>query len=1107
MKKISLFVAGCIAAHFGKAGDMYVMGLNTAGQLGDGKASTISEPVLVSEDVIDVSMGERHALFVKSNGTLWGIGDNSLGQLSLEVESAPVPLGIMQDIHAVSAGGFHSFVVNSLGQLLVTGGNGAGQTGTGSGSYLDFFEQIFPGVRAVSGGGAHSLVSSYDGSLWGMGWNEHNQLGVPNVSTISRPVQIDDNVEVISAGVYHSLYIKDNGDVWGMGSNASNQLGFEGIQFAEEPVFIMSDAIRVSAARNNSFVIKKDGSLWGTGLNYSGTLGIGDEQPQKAWTWIAGNVTSVLGSYANTYFIREDRTLWGMGSGARGSLGSSGRLMQTSPVLIMQNVKKIAASPTEYSRFVLQNDGRLWAFGDNPFGILGVETGLNRTEPHLLTREVQQVAIGAGHGFLLKEDGGLWGMGNNSSGQLGATSGIDYPNPVFSAGGIQTMDAGRHHSLFLTREGFLKAVGHNNKGQLGDGSFTDRSDPVAVDSDVVAISAGRMHSLYLKRDGRLYGMGQNEHGELGQGDKTNRNQPVLIAEGVTSMAAGGRHSLFITKDGKLYGCGSNENGELGLGELAETLEPMLIADYVRAVSAGFYHTVFVRSDYSLWGMGRNTSFQLGLEADDDVLIPEKLASSVSKIAAGWYHTLVLDRSNTLFGAGSNAYGELASIAEDSPGWHDLATSVSAFDAVWFTSYYVVSDFWNGWPVRSTGDLYAENGFSWMNVEKDPWVWIYSLSNYAYVVSLKNAGAWMYFPSNRNAKESWDALVPDNDGDVNWDDGLGWVNIIKQPWVYVYALSQYVYLEESLVGSNGSWAYSFQGVRNRDFDENGRLEHHEFIKMVKIPAGSFLMGDAFSEGDGDELPVHTVELSAYRIGETEVTLGQWQEVRDWAVNNGYPDLSGVGFGKGVDHPVYDVNWYDVVKWSNAASEKAGLEPVYLLSDGGAVYRTGEVAPFIDYSKSGYRLPTEAEWEKAARGGLEGARFPWGDTISHAKANYDAYPSRYSYDVNGTEGFHPDYDEGGQPYTSPAGSFVANGYGLYDVAGNVLEWCGDWYESGYFGSSAASDPAGPESGSDRVVRGGVWAGITYNCRVADRVSIGPSDRDYYFGFRLARSEGPQ
>ena len=152
----------------------------------------------------------------------------------------------------------------------------------------------------------------------------------------------------------------------------------------------------------------------------------------------------------------------------------------------------------------------------------------------------------------------------------------------------------------------------------------------------------------------------------------------------------------------------------------------------------------------------------------------------------------------------------------------------------------------------------------------------------------------------------------------------------------------------------------------------------------IAAGSFTMGDGL---DGlSDAPVHSVNVSGFYMGKHEVSWSQWQEVRDWAVSNGYSDLSGVGSGKGADHPVQTVNWYDVVKWCNAASERAGLPPVYYAAQGGAVYRTGELAPYIDYTQQGYRLPTEAEWEKAARGGSSGKRFPWGDLISHDNANY-------------------------------------------------------------------------------------------------------------------------
>ena len=269
----------------------------------------------------------------------------------------------------------------------------------------------------------------------------------------------------------------------------------------------------------------------------------------------------------------------------------------------------------------------------------------------------------------------------------------------------------------------------------------------------------------------------------------------------------------------------------------------------------------------------------------------------------------------------------------------------------------------------------------------------------------------------------------------------------------------------------------------------------------IPAGSFTMGDSL---DGlSDTPTHSVQVSGFYMGKHEVSWQLWQEVRDWAASNGY-DIGSGGSGKGEQHPVRSVSWYDVVKWCNAASERAGLEPVYYLS--GAVYRSGESTPDIDYSKQGYRLPTEAEWEKAARGGESGQRFPWGDTISHTHANYyETTSSSYSYESGDGTGYHPSYTEGGSPYTAPVGSFAANGYGLYNMIGNVWEWCNDWYDSGYYSSSPGTDPQGPSTGSFRVPRGGSWISSANFCRVSIRnYSNYPDYRNSHYGFRLALSQ---
>jgi sulfatase modifying factor 1 len=278
-------------------------------------------------------------------------------------------------------------------------------------------------------------------------------------------------------------------------------------------------------------------------------------------------------------------------------------------------------------------------------------------------------------------------------------------------------------------------------------------------------------------------------------------------------------------------------------------------------------------------------------------------------------------------------------------------------------------------------------------------------------------------------------------------------------------------------------------------------------MVLIPAGPFQMGDTFNDSPDSwrERPVHSVFFSAFYMDKFEVTKTLWNEVYTWALAHGY-GFDRPGLGKAANHPVYSINWYDMVKWCNARSEKAGLTPCYYTAaNQSTVYRSGNVNlanDAVKWGANGHRLPTEAEWEKAARGGLQGKRFPWGDTTTHSQANYYS-DANYAYDVSPTRGPHPTYAVGGFPYTSPVGSFAANGYGLFDMAGNVEEWCWDWH--GLYPSGSQTDPHGPTSGSAHVLRGGDWANHVGFLRCASRLDFNdfpPTGSAYLIGFRCVR-----
>jgi len=304
-------------------------------------------------------------------------------------------------------------------------------------------------------------------------------------------------------------------------------------------------------------------------------------------------------------------------------------------------------------------------------------------------------------------------------------------------------------------------------------------------------------------------------------------------------------------------------------------------------------------------------------------------------------------------------------------------------------------------------------------------------------------------------------------------------------------------------------------------------------MVLIPAGQFQMGDTFNEGGSYEQPVHAVNIDAFYMDRYEVTNQQYADALNWAKDQGnlITVTSGVvyKYNSGTSYPYCSTtsaptgwpNWgeYSQITWDGALFRATfGKEnhPMVLVSWYGAVacanWRSAMQGEPLCYDLStwdcdwggGYRLPTEAEWEKAARGGLEGKRYPWGDAIDGSNANYSQ--SGDPFEIGAYPWTTPvGYYDGDQ---TPVGEDMANGFGLYDMAGNVLEWCNDWSGESY-PADPQTNPHGPISGSFRVLRGGSWHDDESSCRSAHRDECYPVLRCYFFGgykglgFRLAQA----
>jgi sulfatase modifying factor 1 len=226
----------------------------------------------------------------------------------------------------------------------------------------------------------------------------------------------------------------------------------------------------------------------------------------------------------------------------------------------------------------------------------------------------------------------------------------------------------------------------------------------------------------------------------------------------------------------------------------------------------------------------------------------------------------------------------------------------------------------------------------------------------------------------------------------------------------------------------------------------------YPEMVTVEGGTFTMGDTEMEGEKNEQPTHQVTLKTFKIAKTETTVAQWKVFCN-ATGRSMPEAPRWGW---IDsHPIVNVNYSDAVAYCDWLAEKMDAD---------------------------YRLPTEAEWEYAARGGKQSMGYKYSGGRSLDNAGW--------------------YEANSNNQTQAVGRKKANELGIYDMSGNVWEWCKDWY--GPYSADAQTNPRGATSGAGRVLRGGSWGSSAASCRVAGRDFIGPSSRSFNFGFRVALSQ---
>jgi alpha-tubulin suppressor-like RCC1 family protein len=765
-------------------GTLWAMGWNGYGQFGTGTTASTTLPVSVTSNVVAVAAGFAHSLFIKTDGTLWAMGDNGFGELGNGTTDGetpnPTPINVASNVVAVAAGYYHSLFVKTDGTLWGMGLNSDGELGNGTTTEaITTPINVASNVVAIAAGCYNSLFVKTDGTLWAMGDNAFGQLGNGTTFNTNWPVNVASNVAAVAAGYQHSLFMTTDGTLWAMGYNGYGELGNGTTTEAITPINVVSNVVAVAAGEFRSLFTKTDGTLWAMGENNVGQLGNGTANNtslpvslphlpsvsnifpaglashslaiginynalvtlgnlNQLYTGSAISVTSgtmppgltvsltyngspnaptnvgsytVIGTVITPNYVGAATNTLVINPNATVTLGNLNQPYTGSAISVTAKTK-----PTGLTVNLTYNGSPNAPTNVGSYTVIGVITTPNYVGGATNTLFVMPVGpsnqvVALGGTLTLTALAGNMGEAyqwfKDSRLIVGATNGT---LTVLHAG---LTNSGTYYVVMTNMSGMvislpvlvtvgnpsLLAWGANFYGELGNGTNSGNNPnptPVNVASNVVAGAAGAGHSLFVTTNGRLWAMGYNGYGQLGNGTTINTNLPVSVASNVVAVAAGYFHSLFVKTNGTLWAMGYNNCGQLGNGTTTEANSPINVASNVVAVAAGYYHSLFVKTDGTLWAMGYNTSGQLGNGTTTEANSPINVASNVVAVAAGAMHSLFVKMDGTLWAMGYNFYGQLGdgiTSYGNSPNSLpiNVASNVVAVAAGYYHSLFVKTD--------------------------------------------------------------------------------------------------------------------------------------------------------------------------------------------------------------------------------------------------------------------------------------------------------------------------------------------------------------------------------------------------------------------------------
>ena len=513
-----------------KDGTVWSWGNASFGHLGNGDDKPFyckTTPVQASglSGVKAIAAKFDHTVALKTDGTVWAWGKNYTGQIGngeCQTDSflTPVQVSGINDVKAITTGGRHTVAVKSDGTLWGWGDDGNSEFGDvgGVGYYVCSPRQIsgFNNAASVSAGYMHTLVTRTDGSVCACGSNIYGQLGNGTTCIKPNPIEV--------AGISQAVGIAANGR-YSIAIMQDGTLQAWGERYAKTPQSVagIDGVVKVAAGDSHTVALKSDSTVWTWGSNSDGELGNTSENSRYTPAPISGfsGAADISAGMNHTMVLKSDGTVWTCGNNMWGQLGDGTTNARYSLVCVpaLTDVKAIAAG--DYFSVAVKRNGTVWTWGDNGTGQLGDGSTTQRNLPVQVSglSDVTAVTAGDGYAVALKSDGTVWAWGSNSEGNLGDGTWTERKVPVQVTGlsGIVAIAAGWCHTLALSRDGTVWSWGSNDDGQLGDGTLTVRRVPVQVPgvTGITAVAAGDSHSLALRSDNAVIGWGLDDSSQLG----------------------------------------------------------------------------------------------------------------------------------------------------------------------------------------------------------------------------------------------------------------------------------------------------------------------------------------------------------------------------------------------------------------------------------------------------------------------------------------------------------------------------------------------------------------------------------------------------------------